>query len=122
MTNFKENIQRLLSTIKDGAGDVSNLEVTTLSGDITPFLDREQKLDIGSVKEDLNKTVQSNNHLEVVAHTKMAFDQDTVLFVKEDMTDNQQAAFNLHHEMLKTARASRLAFIHFVQEILDKEE
>ena len=119
MSNFKEKIENLLDTIKDGAIDMTSLEVTTINGDINPFIDTEGKMDVSKVREELRKTVFNTNDLKVVAHTRMDFDQDAVVIAKENMTPDELEMFDFHQEMMKTARTSRVAFFHFIEEILD---
>ena len=119
MSNFKEKIENLLDTIKDGAIDMTSLEVTTINGDINPFINADGKMDVSKVREELRKTVFNTNDLKVVAHTRMDFDQDAVVFAKENMTPDELEMFDFHQEMMKTARTSRVAFFHFIEEILD---
>ncbi len=119
MSNFKEKIENLLETIKDGVVDMTSLEVTTINGDIQAFMDADGKMDVTKVREELRSTLVEKNELEIVAHTRMDFDQDAVVFAKENMTPDELELFGLHQEMMKTARSSRVAFFHFIEEILD---
>ena len=119
MSAFKDKLRKMVATIKEGAVDFSSLEVTTLNGEISQFLDKKGDFDVKKVKDYMAGNILVQDRVEVVAHTHMAFDQDTLLFAKKDMTPEEREIFQLHLEMLATARVSRLAFLHFLREIID---
>lgn len=119
MSAFKDKLRKMVETIKEGAVDFSSLEVTTLNGEISQFIDAKGKLDVDKVNDFMAEKSSVQGEIHVIAHTHMAFDQDTLLFTKKDMTPEEREIFQLHLEMLASARASRLAFLHFLKEIID---
>ncbi len=119
MSAFKDKLRKMVETIHAGAVDFSSLEVTTLNGEISQFIDAKGKFDVDKVNGFMAGNVTVDGEMHVIAHTHMAFDQDTLLFVKKDMKPEEREIFQLHLEMLASARVSRLAFLHFIKEIID---
>lgn len=119
MSAFKDKLSKMVGTISAGAADLSSLEVTTLTGEISHFINKEGKFDMKKIKGAISGQVVTSARIEVIAHTHMAFDQDCVLFVKEDMSPEERELFHLHLEMLTAARASRMAFLHMIREVVD---
>ena len=119
MSSFKDKLRKMVGTIKETAVDFSSLEVTTLNGEISQFIDAKGKFDVDKVNNFMAGNITVQGEIHVIAHTHMAFDQDTLLFTKKDMTPEEREIFQLHLEMLASARVSRLAFLHFIKEIID---
>ena len=109
----------MVETIKEGAVDFSSLEVTTLNGEISQFIDTKGKFDVNKVNDFMAGNITVQGEIHVIAHTHMDFDQDTLSFIKKDLTPEEREIFQLHLEMLTSARTSRLAFLHFIKEIID---
>ncbi len=119
MSAFKDKLRKMVGSIKEAAVDLSSLEVTTLNGEVSQFINAKGKFDVDKVNDFMAGKVTIEGEIHVIAHTHMAFDQDTLLFTKKDMTPEEREIFQLHLEMLAAARVSRLAFLHFLKEIID---
>lgn len=125
MSKLKKTFQDMVDTLKNAAIDLSSLEVTTYTGEIQHYINEEGKFDMKKVGAMLKKDVavsgeaSTTAHLNVVAHTHSDFDQDCILFVKENLTPEERELFELHISMFGAARASRLAFLAMLTEILD---
>ena len=119
MSAFKDKLRAMVNTIKEGAVDFSSLEVTTLTGEVSHFINEKGKFDMTKINNAISGTVETSAKVEVIAHTHMAFDQDCLLFVKENMTPEEKELFHLHLEMLAAARVSRMAFLQMIREVVD---
>jgi len=119
MSAFKDKLRAMVKTIKEGAVDFSSLEVTTMTGEISHFINEKGKFDITKINGAISGTVETTARIEVIAHTHMAFDQDCLLFVKENMTPEEKELFHLHIEMLSAARVSRMAFLQMIRAVVD---
>ncbi len=109
----------MVDSIKEGIVDFSSLEVTTLNGEISHFIDEKGKFNIKEINKVISGKGTSNINLSVVAHTYMAFDQDTILFTKSGMDEEERELFQMHMEMVNTAKTSRIAFLRLIKDVLD---
>ena len=119
MSKFKDKLSNMVDTIKDGIVDFSSLEVTTLNGEIKHFIDTKGKFDVTEVNKVISGNGTKNIEISVVAHTHMAFDQDTILFTKSGMDSDERELFEMHVKMVETAKTSRMAFLRLIKDVLD---
>lgn len=119
MSKFKDKLSKMVDSIKEGIVDFSSLEVTTLNGEISHFIDEKGKFDLTEINKAISQSGQQNIKLNVVAHTHMAFDQDTILFTKSGMNEEERELFEMHLQMVNTAKMSRIAFLRLIKDVLD---
>jgi hypothetical protein len=126
-TDGKTKLRGLFDGIVGAAADLSSLEVLTLSGDITKILDKTttagQPDKFEFKKRDAlmsligNPTEDVKGKVFVVAYTKIEIDQDTINFVRENLTEEDKKIYQLHLDSVKAAQEARAAFIHMLTEI-----
>ena len=119
MSKFKDKLSKMVDSIKEGLVDFSSLEVTTLNGEISHFIDADGKFDVSEINKVISGKGANDIKISVVAHTHMAFDQDTILFTKSGMDADERELFEMHVKMVDTAKASRLAFLRLIKDVLD---
>ena len=76
--------------LKDGIGDLSQLQVQTFTGDLTAFIDDGPEFDdVNEPKktlikwQDLLKEAKNKGEVSLVAATKVNIDGDTELFISD---------------------------------------
>jgi hypothetical protein len=111
-STFPAKLEEILGRLNNAAQDFSSLEITTVTGKVD-FVIENDKFNF----DKLTQHVKAGN-LTLVAQHHIKFDQDAVLFVKEDLNDQQKELFALHMETLKSSREARLAFLNFIKEVL----
>lgn len=119
MSKFKDKLSKMVDSIKEGVVDFSSLEVTTLNGEISHFIDARGKFDVSEINKVISGNGKKDIEISVVAHTHMAFDQDTILFTKSGMDEEERELFDMHVKMVDTAKTSRMAFLRLIKDVLD---
>ncbi|CAM2011154.1 hypothetical protein [Acanthopleuribacter pedis] len=112
LSKFWDNLEAMIS-------DITTLDVVTLTGDIDVTLN--QQADAGGAADpaetitfqDILKNIQAvkSQGLNAVAVTHIEVDMDTALFVKDNLTPQQQNLLTLHNQSVEQARNARHAFI-----------
>lgn len=117
---LKTAFQKIAKTISDAAGDLSSLNVTTVSGDVDKVIKgTDKKLNFEELSKSLNATGTNKVNAKLVAHTHIKFDQDTFLFVRDMKDDNDRELFQLHLQAIESANKARMSFLHMLKEIVD---
>jgi hypothetical protein len=114
--NLKSVIEKALKSLEKAATDLATVEVTTLTGDVKHVLDGEKGIDLSKAMEMLN-----TGEIELVAHTNIKFDQDTLIFVSNKVTDEHQKLYTLHKESVVAAQEARNTFLHFLREFVRRD-
>ncbi len=116
---LRNALQEALDSLKEAGKDLSSIEVTTLSGDVKQIFNGE-KIDLKNAVNKLQDGSTSGK-VELVAHTHVAFDQDSVLFVSNKALDKHSSIYELHKEAVISAQDARRSFITFIGEFLGNE-
>lgn len=118
MGKLKESLEQALETLTDAAKDLSSIEVTTLTGDIKQVFNDEGDIDLKKALNELNAGGTTSGKIEVVAHTRIDFDQDAIMFVSRDTRGRNHELYNLHKEAIASSQAARQSFLRFIREFL----
>lgn len=113
---LKSALEDALSSLGTAAKDLSSIEVTTLSGDVKQIFNGD-KIDLKKAISDLSEGTTSGK-IELVAHTQIDFDQDTVLFVSDKARSKHKELYELHKEAIASSQAARQSFLLFIREFL----
>ncbi|MEL6922728.1 MAG: hypothetical protein AAFO94_01690 [Bacteroidota bacterium] len=117
---LREELKGIAKKIKAGARDFTTLEVTTLSGEVNQILNADGKFKLKDVVKTLsNKSGTTKAKIQLVAHTHIDFDNDTINFVKKELTTDERNLFALHESAILSAQTARKSFLRFLMEILD---
>lgn len=127
--NGKARLQEIFNKLKDVAADLTTLEVTTISGDISLLLDKktENNKDTYSFKDkdalvDLlgkNAVPKPESNIYIVAYSRTDFDQDTINFVKAGLSDDDRKLYQLHLDSIKAAQEARSGFLKMLAGLFD---
>lgn len=117
---LKEKLENALDSLGNAIKDLSSLDVTTLSGDITAIYATQQgEFDLQSVLTELSKTDSTlRGKVYVVASTHLSIDQDATQFVKADLKPEEQSLVKTHLETVKTSLEARNSFLNFAKEFI----
>lgn len=97
--------------------DLVSLDVVTFSGDLVVDLKDITTEANGTINfQDVMKNIKGKvdrdeSSFTAIAATHIALDKDTVQFVKEGLTEDEQRLFHLHLEAVDTAVSARSAMI-----------
>lgn len=97
--------------------DLVSLDVVTFSGDLVVDLKDITTEANGTINfQDVMKNIKGKvdrdeSTFTAIAATHIALDKDTVQFVKEGLTEDEQRLFHLHLEAVDTAVSARSAMI-----------
>lgn len=100
--------------------DVTTLDVTTLTGNITieDFniqKDEDGKINFKEIANSIsNGLTTEDSNIELVATTHIDFDNDVVQFVKKGLQENETALINLHTNMVKNSAEARSAMVESI--------
>lgn len=116
-SNLKTVVEKALKSLEKAATDLSSVEVTTLTGEVKHILSEDKKgIDLSKAMELLN-----SGEIELVAHTNIKFDQDTLLFVSNKANEEHRKLYALHKESVVAAQEARNAFLHFLSEFVRRD-
>ena len=118
MGKLAEKLETIMGNIKEKAADFTTLEVTTISGEIKSVLTSDGTFDTESLLKKINgKNGATKLDLQIIAHTKIDFDHDTVNFVKAKMEKDEKELYALHLTAIENAKASRQEMLKFIGEL-----
>jgi hypothetical protein len=109
-----------LSKIVD---DLGSLDVVTFSGNLVVDLKAITTEDNGTINfQDVMKNIKAKvdkgeSSFTAIAATHIALDKDTVQFVKEGLTEDEERLYHLHLEAVETAVAARAAMVSSLMRI-----
>jgi hypothetical protein len=106
-------VRKALKSLEAAATDLATVEVTTLTGEVKHVLDADRKINLSTAMEKLN-----TGEIELVAHTNIKFDQDTLIFVSNKANEEHEKLYNLHKESVVAAQEARNSFLHFLREFV----
>lgn len=117
---LKEKLQEKLEELGNAIQDLTTLDVTTLSGDVNQVINQETgKFDLKYAMEELTKAdSQLRGEVYIVATTHIDVDQDSVNFVKNELTEDEKSLVATHMESIKAAQEARHAFLNFAKEFI----
>lgn len=118
MGKLKNALEDALKTLEGAAKDLSSIEVTTLTGDIKQVFNEDGNIDLKKALNDLNAGGSTSGKIEVVAHTRIDFDQDAIMFVSKDSRNRNHELYELHKEAIASSQAARQSFLRFIREFL----
>ncbi len=113
---LRETLEKALDSLKDAATDLSTIEVTTLSGDVKEIFNGD-KIDLKKAITEL-KEGTAIGKIELVAHTHIDFDHDTILFISEKARNKQNDLYELHKDAVVSSQDARQGFLRFIKEFL----
>lgn len=119
--DFKQMVKDALDQLKIIGEDLSSLQVTTVTGDVSIIVKGEgnnKKIDLNNIFNDLLTTDNASGKIELLAHTDVKFDQDVVQFVKKDLTTNDEKLLVLHKDTVIASTQARIAFLTFMQNVV----
>jgi len=110
----------LASSLKKGVVDFTTLEVTTLTGEVKSILTKTgNKKEIIKMSDIVNKIkTDTGGEIDLVAHTEIHFDHDTINFVKANMNDSDKILYQLHQASIRSANEGRNGFLGLLQKII----
>ncbi len=123
-TSLNQKFKKIGEQIYKVAVDFTTLNVTTLTGDFSHFIktgsgnSRKNKVDFSNFLKEIGDAGKTDAKISLVAYTNIDFDQDTVNFVKENMSAQEQNLFNIHKASIDSAHQARQSFLNFLKEIL----
>jgi hypothetical protein len=112
-----DTLGKLKDAVIDAVKDITSLDVTTFTGSL------EIDFDGASVEIDPEKIFAhlqgpAKGTLKVLAHTHKDFDADTLLFVRENLTEDQTALLAAHRDAVEAAIEQRQAAITVLRSLL----
>jgi len=115
---FKSIKKNLATKLKDATLDFTTLEVTTLTGKVSHIMDGGSKKFLRT--EDILKKIKgtADGEIDLVAHTQIHFDHDTINFVKAGMSEGDKELFMLHQDAIRSANEGRNGFLGLLQKII----
>jgi len=122
--SLEAKFQEIADQLKDTVVDFTTLEVTTLTGDVKHIINtgtgsnKKTSFDMKNVVSKLNQTGSTKGKIELVAHTHIDFDHDTVNFIKSDLGKQGKQLFELHQTAVGTAHQARNGFLSFLQDVI----
>ena len=119
---LRSELQSIAKKIKAAGQDFTTLEVTTLSGEVSQILNSDGKFKLKEVVKSLSsKSGTTKAKIDLIAHTHVDFDNDTVNFVKKDLTTDERNLFGLHESAILSAQTARKSFLRFLMDVLDNK-
>lgn len=125
----KAKLQSIFESIKDVVADITTLEVTTLTGDISLILDKNGDganatynfKNKDALMNLIGESAQpdSKSTIEIIAYSRVDFDQDVVNFVKKDLTEDERKLYQLHLDSIKASQEARAGFLKFLEGFVD---
>lgn len=133
--SFKDRLKQISKNVANKIGgavtDFTTLEVTTLTGEVS-----HSKIKSSMSKETLNENDNSNTgkesmykisleeileekeskNIQLVAHTKVHFDHDTINFVSSN--SDHKELFPLHLDAIRAANDGRNGFLGLLQKAI----
>ncbi len=121
--NLSEKFEKIRDQILKVAVDFTTLNVTTLTGNYNHIINTEKqgKKSVKTNFHDFADNLKAGSvkaNVELVAHTHVDFDHDTVNFVSKDVNPNGDFLFDIHNAALDSAKNSRSAFIRMLREFV----
>lgn len=98
----EESLKQFWGAIKKFFGDLSTLDVVTMSGTINLTVNQ-----IKGFQDILGSLAGGNNNLHTVAVSHHEIDYDAALFVKDNLTESEKELLQMHMETVKTAQEMR---------------
>ena len=118
---LEAKFQEIANQIKGAVVDFTTLEVTTLSGEVDHIINTKGNKSTFDMKNVVSKLSQAGNtkgKIQLIAHTHIDFDHDTVNFIKSDLGKQGKQLFEMHQAAVATAGQARNGFLSFLQEIV----
>ena len=120
MGTLKEALKGVITKIEAISTDFTTIEVTTLTGDYKHIFDGKGKVDLKTVFNNL-KDGNGTGSIEVVAHTRIDIDLDSINYVSRDAIGQSRELFDLHKDAVASAQTARQNFLHFIKDFLDQK-
>lgn len=115
MPDPKLEVKEWIDKIKAGLKDAVTLDVTTITGDAAGII----SLDTSSPNAVSYKITQASvANATLIAHTHVEVDQDTVLYIKSPMTEDEKVLLDSHHDAVMAAVEARQAFVKMLVDIV----
>lgn len=118
MADFKQKLNSLIDKIETTAVDFTTLDVVTLTGNIKLVLagegDQKKFMKIPQIIDKYYGDAGSQINFIAISH--FDFDQDTVQFVKENLSVEEQKLFELHKQTVESSKVARIAMLNFIKE------
>ncbi|MEN7548853.1 hypothetical protein AAG747_13105 [Rapidithrix thailandica] len=118
---------RLKNDIARAIEDLATLSVTTYTGNLTMKADKILKrtksgnkitgFNTKALIESLSDGANANMDFKLVGFTYLDVDSDAVVFVKENLTPEQQTLMEAHRSMVAASQEARMAFLKFIKEL-----
>ncbi len=111
------------SKLEEIINDIVSLDVVTFSGNLTVNVSDISTEDGGNIRfQDVMKNIrgsadQDASAFTAIAATHIALDKDTVQFVKDGLTEDEERLFHLHLHAVDTAVAARTAMVESLRTI-----
>ena len=111
------------SKLEAAVSDLVSLDVVTFTGDLVVNVTDITSEEDGTIRfQDVMKNIKGvadtdESAFKAVAATHIALDKDTVQFVKEGLTPDEERLYGLHLEAVKTAVAARAAMVESLMRI-----
>jgi len=118
--DLREKFKKIGKQIGAVVVDFTSLNVTTLSGKINHVIQTEEgkksRFDFNKVIKEIGEAGTTKTDVYVVAHTHIAFDHDTVNFIKEDLKKQDVHLVQFHLQSCEAAQVARKSFLNFIKE------
>ena|SRR6185436_2331026 len=109
-------IQEWLDKIKDGISDAVTLDVTTISGTAAGIVALDTTAPANAVSYKITQASVANAVL--IAHTHIAIDQDSVVYIKSPLTEDEKSILDSHNAAVKAAVEARQAFVKMLADLI----
>lgn len=119
MSDLKDIFSKMVDNLNKAATDLTTLQVTTISGDISHHITDSGSLDFtNAIAELKEKNGKTNAQLKIVAATHIDFDHDSFHFVKKNLTKEEKELLENHTRMIAQAQEARATLFSFMQNVL----
>ena len=117
-------IGNLWDKLTGTVGDLTTLDVVTATGTIKvdKYL-KNERVDMSALMGDLKKVDAGGGeaNMNVLAISHLEFDCDAYVFVKDNLSDSEQALIKAHVEMVKAAQETRFGVVKMALELFNKK-
>jgi hypothetical protein len=117
MPNAFRIIEGAVAKMEEAIGDVTSLDVVTLTGSISikNSLDDKNNIKLKRLWAAIQEQATAEADLTIVAFTHIDLDADSINFVDRNLTEEKKALLIAHNESVKAAQETRSGIVAMVK-------